>query len=184
MINKLCFRIKKNGNPYCDCYCTKPELIENYDKAVEDLMQTWDCHHRLETHTSDGERRPIDLTIKELIALGMYYNRPPEELIFITKIEHISLHKKGKRLSDEAKRTLSKELKGRILSKEHKSNISKALKGRIFSEEHKRKLSESKKVCGTKPPSQKGTHWYNNGIEDIRCIDCPDDFVPGRLHHK
>lgn len=36
----------------------------------------------------------------------------------------------------------------------------------------------------TKPPSQKGTHWYNNGIEDIRCIDCPDDFVPGRLHHK
>ena len=73
MICEKTFRVKKNGEPYWNCFCTKPELIENYDEAIADTTQTWECHHRLQTHTSDGERRLIDITSTELIALGMYY---------------------------------------------------------------------------------------------------------------
>jgi hypothetical protein len=46
----------------------------------------------LETHNSDGERRLVDLTSKELIALGMYYNRPASELTFMTTYNHEMLH--------------------------------------------------------------------------------------------
>lgn len=55
MINEQVFRIRKNGKPYSNCLCTTPNLIENYDKAIADKTQTWICHHRLETYTSDGE---------------------------------------------------------------------------------------------------------------------------------
>ena len=50
------------------------------------------CHHRLETHNSDGERRLIDISIKELKALNMYYNRPASEFIFMRTIDHEMLH--------------------------------------------------------------------------------------------
>lgn len=78
-------------------YCAHPEDIENYELAKADNFLGWDVHHRLETHNSDGVRRLVDLTMDELIALGMYYARPPEELIFIRHKDHISLHKKGRK---------------------------------------------------------------------------------------
>lgn len=74
------------------CFCTEPEKIENYDKAVVDETQIWACHHRLETHNSDGERRLVNISKEELQALGMYYNRPASELIFMMPGEHSSLH--------------------------------------------------------------------------------------------
>ena len=74
------------------CICNTPDLIENYDKVIADTERTWECHHRLETHSSDGKKRLTNLTKRELIALGMYYDRPPEELIFLTKTEHRRLH--------------------------------------------------------------------------------------------
>ena len=77
-------------------YCINLEEVENYSLAKADNFIGWDIHHRLETHNSDGERRLVDLTIDELKALGMYYNRPASELIFMPHKEHISLHKKGK----------------------------------------------------------------------------------------
>ena len=27
----------------------------------------------------------------------------------------------------------------------------------------------------------KGTHWYTNGIDNVRAYECPDGFVPGRI---
>ena len=77
-------------------YCKDYENIENYKKAKADNFKGWHCHHRLETHNSDDERRPIDITVAELKALGMYYNRPASELIFLTSREHKSLHSKEK----------------------------------------------------------------------------------------
>lgn len=146
-------------------FCEHPELIENYDKAIADTTQTWHCHHRLETHNSDGEKRLVDITEQELVALGMYYNRPPEELIFLTMKEHNKLHKagkpsgmKGKKLSEEAKKKVSEALKGKKrapCSEETKKKISEAnkgknkgnqaFKGKHHSEETKRKLSEANK---------------------------------------
>ena len=92
-------------------FCKNLQLIENYEKAAADTSQTWDCHHRLETHTSDGERRDIDITEKELQALGMYFDRPPEELIFLTAKEHKQLHNIGKHYSDDAKKKMSESKK-------------------------------------------------------------------------
>ena len=141
MINIKRFKLKKDGTPYKYCFCGMPELIEGYDKAFADEAQTWDCHHRLETHTSDGERRLVDLSKEELIALDMYYDRPPEELIFLKSAEHRSLHNK----SEEWKRKLSEAHKGKHLSEETKRKIFEANKGKHLSEEHKRKISEANK---------------------------------------
>ena len=158
-------------------FCKEPEKIENYEKAKADNFKGWDCHHRLETHNSDGERRLVDITRKELVALRMYYNRPASELIFLPTSEHISLHRKGKHRSEETKKKLSEAQKGNknMLGKHHseetKKKLSEARKGRKFSEEHKKKLSEA----------QKGKLWYNNGKVNTMAKECPEGFVPGRL---
>ena len=138
-------------------------MIENYDKAIADNTQTWQCHHRLETHNSDGERRLVDISSSELIALGMYFDRPPEELIFLTSAEHVSLHKKGKYASEETRKRLSEAHK-RQMSEAHKRQLSEAFKGRKntwfigkhHSEEAKKKISEAMKG---KAPWNKGKHW-------------------------
>lgn len=153
-------------------YCDNTEQIENYELAKADNFKGWHCHHRLETHTSDGEKRLVDITKKELIALDMYYHRPAEELIFMPRAEHRRLHMKGKKcgpfsedhkkklsdahkgmtLSEETKRKLSETMKGskhpmfgKHCSEETKKKISEALKGQTLSEETKRKMSETHK---------------------------------------
>ena len=182
-------------------YCKDYENIENYEKAAADNFKGWDCHHRLETHNSDGERRLVDISQKELIALGMYLNRPAEELIFMTESEHISLHKpsaetrkkmseanKGKQLSEETKKKLSEANKGKQLSEEHKKNISEANKGKKRSEEARRKMSEAHKGKRFSEERKKnisearrGKHWYNNGKINKIANECPPSFMPGRL---
>lgn len=126
------------------CVCEHPELIENYDKAIADTTQTWICHHRLETHNSDGERRLVDIHPEELIALDMYWNRPPEELIFLTVKEHRMLHN----TNPETRAKISKVNKGKKhhpLSEGTKAKISEAHKGKRLSEETKQKMSEAHK---------------------------------------
>lgn len=61
--------------------------IENYDDAVADKSQTWECHHR----------QGLKYSTKELIKMDEYYLRPPEELIFLTRAEHMKLHGKLKK---------------------------------------------------------------------------------------
>lgn len=95
MISKKYFILKKNGEPNCECYCRAVTKIENYGRAVLDTTQIWDCHHRLETHfLRNGKwiRRDEDLTAEQLIEDGKYFDVPPEELIFLTRAEHRTLH--------------------------------------------------------------------------------------------
>ena len=148
-------------------YCAEPEKIENYEKAKADNFKGWSCHHRLETHNSDGERRLVDITVAELKALGMYYNRPAEELIFLPVGEHTSLHDEGE----------NHPMYGKHHSAESKQKSSEAHKGKKFSEEHKKKIGGAQK--GNK--NVRGTHWYNNGKISKRAYECPEGFVPGRL---
>ena len=199
MISKHLFRLKKDGTYSSYCICRTPELIENYDKAVNDTTQVWQCHHRLETHNSDGERRLVDISSAELIALGMYFDRPSEELIFLTSAEHKSLHQKGKpgtftgkHHSEETKKKMSESNKGKhIFSEEQKKKMSEARKGKKLgpcSEEHKRKIGEASKGKHLSEETRrklsvvrKGKHWFNNGTTSTQAFECPEGFVPGRL---
>ena len=154
-------------------YCKNYQDIENYEKALADNFKGWHCHHRLETHNSDGERRDVDITQKKLIALGMYYHRPASELIFLPRSEHEAF-RKGKPRSAETRNKLSTANKGeknpmygKHLSEEHKKQISAANKGNTYakgkpawnkgkktSEETRKKISESNKgkQAGEKHP--------------------------------
>lgn len=73
--------------------CEDVTKVENYEKAKADNFVNWVQHHRLETHNSDGERRLVQITAEELKVLDMYYNRPAEELIWLTRAEHINIHR-------------------------------------------------------------------------------------------
>lgn len=43
-----------------EIYCKDYKNIENYEKAAAENFKGWECHHRLETHISDGELRLVD----------------------------------------------------------------------------------------------------------------------------
>lgn len=175
-------------------YCKDYENIENYDKALKDNFKGWDCHHR----------REVEFSRKELKALDMYYNRPPEELIFLTVSEHRLLHNKGNKYalgckrSTETRKKLSEAKKGeknpfygKTHSEKTRRKISEVHKGKHPSTETRKKMSE---VHKGKPKSaetrkkmseaKKGRHWYNNGEKCVRAKECPLGFVPGLLKIK
>ena len=114
------------------CFCTEPEKIENYDKAISDTDEIWACHHRLETHNSDGERRLVDLSIKELQALDMYYDRPASELIFIKPSEHSTLH------NSQGLNSHSKEY-AKAYHQSHREE--RLIKSRAYHQTHKQEIS-------------------------------------------
>lgn len=103
MISKNLYGLKK----IC---CEDISLIENYNEAVNDTTQMWDCHHRNEIELNKNRQ--------ELIDMGLYYNRPASELIFLTHSEHTALHMKGhkynlgRRHSEEFKHERSEAYKG------------------------------------------------------------------------
>ena len=111
--------------------CDDISIIENYDIAVADTTQTWDCHHR-------GEVLPCGrFSRSDLKKFGLYFNRPASELIFLTHSEHRRLHTKGILLNEEHKRAISEahkgvprpDLKGIPRSEATKKAISDAMKG-------------------------------------------------------
>ena len=161
-----------NAKKYCK---NDISLIENYDQAIADMTQTWDCHHRRETIFSKSD----------LIEIGEYYNRPACELIFLTKSEHMRLHNLDKRIQEETRLKMSQSLKGenhpmfgkhrsedtRNKMSESKNGENNPMFGKHHSEESRKKMSEA----------TKGKHWFNNGVKSIRAKTCPEGFVPGRL---
>ncbi len=128
--------ISKRAYMYC---CEDLSLIENYDKAINDSNQIWRCHHRLEIQ-DEGK---IIYTPQQLESLGLYYNRPASELIFLTLSEHNTLH--ARYVPEERNRKRSETLKGRIPSSEHRKHLSEALKGRKQTEEQRKINSDCHK---------------------------------------
>lgn len=71
--------------------CKEYWKVENYELAKADNFEGWCMHHRLELHSDCSLR----FTRKSLIKIGLYYNRPPNELIWLTKSEHMIIHNSG-----------------------------------------------------------------------------------------
>lgn len=88
--------------------------IENYDVAVADTSQCWDCHHRTEIWWNCSS--------KELLDNECYYHRPAKELIFLTHAEHAKLHNK---LGEYSQRpdAWCKTKEGREYARNHISNL-------------------------------------------------------------
>lgn len=92
----------------------------------------------------------------------------------------------------EYREKISAGKKGKPLphTDEWNANISKALKGRkisVFSEITRKKISDSKKGSNNPMYGKSaviGTKWFNNGIINIRAVDCPEGFTVGRIKHK
>ncbi len=142
---------------YVKLYCIEYTEIENYNKAFSDETQIWDCHHKKEIEEGKNQ--------EQLKKEGLYYNRPPEELIFLTSNEHHKLHslnmseewkrknseahkgKKRKPFTEESKMKMSEAAKRRS-TEEYKTKMSLAKRGKKrkpFTEEHRKHISEARK---------------------------------------
>lgn len=73
--------VGRNSKNFCS---ENINLIENYEKAINDPNEIWECHHRLEIELNKSQQ--------DLIKSNLYYNRPASELIFLSKKEHRHLH--------------------------------------------------------------------------------------------
>lgn len=81
-------------------YCSSDiSEIEGYDEAINS-DEMYELHHRLEL-TINGE---FALGRKDLERFGMYWNRPPFELIFLKRDEHRRIHSTGRRWTDSTRK--------------------------------------------------------------------------------
>jgi len=109
--------------------------IENYELAKADNFKEWACHHKLEIHED------YQNSYKEMKMMGLYYNRPAEELIFLPKGEHSRIHRIGMKFNEEWKLKISNALKGVNHIGERNG-----MHGKQHSEESKRKMAEARKL--------------------------------------
>lgn len=127
---------------YCEGDFTK---IENFSVALNDIAQTWEIHHRKETEENKSR--------KELIEQGLYYHRPADELIFLTKAEHSRRHAIAK---TGLNHRLTKEERSESAKKAYETRVANGNaepwnKGIPMSDEQKAKVSASRKGKGTGP---------------------------------
>lgn len=143
MINK--YKVKN----FC---CEDLSKIENYELAIADTENMYDCHHKNEIRELPSGMVALR-TREDLIEIGMYFNRPADELIFITHSEHARLHAKHRTYSAETCKRMSESAKKRKASDETRRKLSELGKRRVWSEETRRKLSEKAKARKRKPLS-------------------------------
>lgn len=124
--------LPKNTEIYCKDEISK---IENYDKAVNDMTQVYEIHHKLEL-TLDGE---FAHSAEELKRMHMYFDRPYFELVFLTKAEHTALHMKVRPHSlienqnrKEAVSGNKNPFYGKTHTDEFRKNHSKLFKGKSW----------------------------------------------------
>ena len=182
-----------------DKFCSEPlDKIEHYEEALAEGFEGRCIHHRLEIQP-DGTR----VSAQELKDNGLYYGRPASELVFMRKREHHSLHNAdegnfwfGKSMPEEVKNKISQTRLQRIANGEIKvdtsclhtpevrAKISIANKKRLADKNNhpmygKHQSEESRKKNSL---SQRGRHWWNDGVSCKRAKECPGpEWKPGRI---
>lgn len=107
---------EQNAYAFCkDDIC----IIENYDKAVADQSEIWECHHK----------NGLEYSKQYLKDNGLYYHQSASSLIFLPQREHRKLHNQGKHLSAETIAKISKSLSDKKQSDETKAKRNAKLKG-------------------------------------------------------
>ena len=171
-------------------YCSEPlELVENYRAAEKDDFKGWCLHHKREIE-NDGSTK----TRQELIDKGMYWNRPADELVFMTNEAHHKLHGKHPVKSTAIKisqtrlqRIANGEIKvdtSCLHTPEVRAKISIANKKRLADKNNhpmygKHQSEESRKKNSL---SQRGRHWWNDGVSCKHAKECPGpEWKPGRI---
>lgn len=131
------------NRPLLLLYCSTPELIENYDEAIRDETEIWDCHHRREVFNNGNT-----LSVKFLKKCGLYYHVQPEDLIFLKHSDHMKLHKRvekytrlGRPHSVETKEKMRKAALGHKVSESCREKIRQFHLGKKLSPETRAKLS-------------------------------------------
>lgn len=120
-----------------------------------------------------------------------------EDLVPMLKSEHTRFHQKGIKRSKEYCEKLSERMKGHTLSAETRKKLSETQKGRknpktsaglkeYYKNHHpwnfgKRTKVKVKRIRGEAVKEYK---WFNNGIKNVRCKECPEGFKKGRLPFK
>lgn len=142
MINELC------AFDYC---CDDISLIENYEKAINDTTQMWECHHRL-------EEKGYDRTT--LRKMKKYFQVPASDLIFLTPSEHRKIHSKINGVWNKGKKGCYSEDTIQKMRESHKGNTATLNKHWTLSEESKKNISEGvKKSVEAGRKKQKPWKW-------------------------
>lgn len=98
-------------------FCINFQQIENYNAAINDKNETWHCHHRLEL------RDDYINTREELKMMNLYYDRPPEELIFMRSKDHMKLHQNHEKSMEHRRKKLLEYHHGPDWSEEDQENF-------------------------------------------------------------
>lgn len=106
----------------------------------------------------------------------------PEDLVVMDYGEHTRYHHKGKHKeyvwSEKRNKAISDAKKGHEVTQHTREKISSTLKGKCPSYDVILKGAEAAAI------SNRGKHYYNNGVICIKSFECPDGFVPGMLKRK
>ena len=159
-----------NVKRYC---CEDISLIENYEEAVNS-NERYDCHHRLEIQ--DDEMVSVETLIKN----NLYYNRPANELIFLTHSNHTKIHKPSRYMikgvikhNDEYKERCRQNMLGKRWYTNGKDNI----RSRECPEGYY--LGRTFRVANNKGST--GYHWYTNGVDNVSAKECPEGYRLGKI---
>lgn len=130
-------------------------LIEGYEEMRASDKQ-YILHHRLETHMRDKSTGKIDIP------------REPKEYVERDTLKAFGLY--WNRPANE------------LIFMEYNEHSSLHIKGRGIKNGGKHKRSDKQKKYLSE--LWKGAHWYNNGVIEKFCHECPDGFVAGRIPYK
>jgi hypothetical protein len=187
------------GSRSCDCI---PEKDTNYFGSFTDktfkpknkiILQEFNCrkdafkfeaflHEFYQVHINKHFANRAKLTTTGFSRLGIKLSRETRE--------KMSKSAKGRIFSLDTKEKIKKSRLGKSTSKKQKEKARKTCKNRIGnknpmfgkkrSEHHfygKKHSDETKKRM---KKANKGKGWFTDGVNNVRCLECPEGYYKGR----
>lgn len=132
----------RQAKVYC---CEDVQRIEGYIEASQS-KENYDIHHRFEE---------MGLSSRDLINLGMYYNRPACELLFMLRTEHTKMHKQNVKNCFDQISKFTEWSRNAWKTQEHRKKQKEGLQRVQSTEEYHRNLSISIRHSLSTPEARK-----------------------------